>query len=186
MIRISPLRARQAGFTLIELLIALAVMIVGLLALWSMHNAALSSNANAYKLGIATVLAQDAMEGLMNEVYLEPALNPGGNSAALGAICQIAVPLPSVDGLEALGCNAELLAPDVGTPLRVNGLGNQDSSLGPVIYHRTYQVTPMTTSTGVAQITIRVRVTYEDNATARRHGVTMGSTRTANRYNPQG
>jgi prepilin-type N-terminal cleavage/methylation domain-containing protein len=185
MIRTSSPRG-QRGFTLIELLIALAVMMVGLLALWSMHSAALSSNANAYKLGIATILAQDGMEGLMNEVYMQDTLSAGGNSAALGINCQIPMPAASVDGLEPLGCNMELLAPDSGIPVRVNGLGNVDVSLGPVIYLRTYQVTVMTTPTGADRITIRTRVTYEDNATSKRHGVTMGSTRLADRYNPQG
>ena len=184
----SPIRRRRAdkGFTLIELLIALAVMMIGLLALWSMHNAAITSNANAYRLGIATTLAQDAMEGLLNEVFLQESLSAGGNSPALGTICRVAFPAVTVDGLEPLGCNVELQAPETGTPVRVNGLGNADATLGPVIFLRTYQVDALTTTTGSDRIRIRVRVTYQDNATAKRHGVTIGTTRLADRYNPQG
>ncbi len=187
MLRSSRQRRRaDRGFTLIELLIALAVMMIGLLALWSMHNAAITSNANAYKLGIATTLAQDAMEGLLNEVFMQSDLSGGGNSVALGTNCQIALPPASVDGLEYLGCNVELQAPDVGVPVLVNGLGNTNSGLGPVIFHRTYQVDTLTTTSGSDRLRIRVRVTYEDNATSKRHGVTIGTTRLADRYNPQG
>lgn len=182
----STRRPADAGFTLIELLIALAVMMIGLLALWSMHNAAITSNANAYRLGIATTLAQDAMEGLLNEVFMQSDLSAGGNSVALGTNCQIAFPPASVDGLEPLGCNVELQAPDIGVPLRVNGLGNTNAGLGPVIFLRTYQVDALTTDSGSDRIRIRVRVTYDDNATAKRHGVTIGTTRLADRYNPQG
>ncbi len=184
----SPIRRLRAdqGFTLIELLIALAVMLVGLLALWSMHNAAISSNANAYKLGIATTLAQDAMEGLLNEVFMQEDLSAGANSAAIGTLCQVPAPALSVDGLEPLGCNVELGGPEVGDPIQVNGLANTDSSLGPVIYHRTYQVDALATDSGISRIQIRVRVTYEDNNTAKRHGVTIATTRLADRYNPQG
>jgi prepilin-type N-terminal cleavage/methylation domain-containing protein len=187
MLRSLPSRSRGArGFTLIELLIALAVMLIGLLALWSMHNAAISSNANAYKLGIATTLAQDAMEGLMNEVFMQEDLSAGGNSAALGSDCQLPVPLVTEDGLEELACNVELLGPDVGVPVRVNGLGNIDPSLGPVIFLRTYQVDTLSTDSGADRVRVRVRVTYDDNNTAKRHGVTIGTTRLADRYNPQG
>lgn len=177
----SPRRS-AAGFTLIELLIALAVMLVGLLALWSMHNAAITSNANAYRLGIATTLAQDAMEGLMNEVYISPDL--AASAASMGGNCEIALPVVTVDGLEPLGCNVELLGPDVGSPVRVNGLGNTNASLGPVIYLRTYQLDVLATDSGANRVRIRVRVTYDESQTAKRHGVTLASTRLADRYNP--
>ena len=122
----------------------------------------------------------------MNETLLQTDLSGGNNSAALGPDCQIAVPPVSVDGLESLGCNVELLGPDVGSPIRVNGLANTDASLGPVIFLRTYQVDSLVTPNGNDRVRIRVRVTYDDNNTSKRHGVTIATTRLADRYNPQG
>ncbi len=166
-------RVPSSGFTLIELLIALAVMMVGLLALWSLHSAAITSNANAYRLGIATILAQDGMEGLYGETYTASYSNPDLDVAICGGV----FPPSATDGLENLPCFLD------GTSLRVNGLGNTDTSLGPTIFLRTYHVQLNGTSDN--RLLLRVRVTYDDPHTAKRHGVTIGATRLIDSYDPQ-
>ncbi len=162
-----------AGFTLIELIIAMAVMLIGLLALWGLHAAAISSNANAYRLGISTVLAQDGLEQLYGETWMDTFTNADLDPATCGGT----FPAPTVDGLENLPCFLD------GTNVKVNGLGNVDATLGPVIYLRTYHTELMTG--GTDRMFIRVRVTYEDPNTAKRHGVTMGTTRMTSTYDPQ-
>ena len=168
-------RRGASGFTLIELLIALAVMLIGLLALWGLHAAAISSNANAYRLGIATILAQDALEQLYGETWLTTVSN-----ADLDAVtCGGPFPPVTVDGLESLPCFID------GSNVRVNGLGNVDSTLGPVMFLRTYHL-EFTPGGGNDRLLMRVRVTYTEPNTRKRHGVTVGATRMADGYDPQG
>lgn len=163
----------DSGFTLIELLIALAVMMFGLLALWGLHGAAISSNANAYRLGVGTILAHDAMEQLHAETYTITYSNPDLDVSGCGGIFPPAV----VDGLEPLPCSLD------GLGVRVNGLGNTDNSLGPVFFLRTYHV-EYVDPTSADRLLIRVRVTYGDPHTGKRHGVTIGATRMSDGYDP--
>jgi len=167
--------ARAHGFTLIELLIALAVLLIGLLALWSLHAAAITSNANSYRLGIATTLAQDALEGLFNETLTLSSSNTDLDTATCGGV----FPPASVDGLENLSCFID------GVDTRVNGLGNINVTLGPTIFLRTYHVADLSTNDH-PQLMLRVRVTYEEPETGKRHGVTLGALRVGDRYNPLG
>jgi prepilin-type N-terminal cleavage/methylation domain-containing protein len=174
----SPGRRRQAdsGFTLIELMIAMAVMLIGLLALWGLHAAAISSNANAYRLGISTILAQDALEQLASETYIvnftSLAVDPGACGGA-------GFPLPTEDGLEPLPCSVD----SNDASARVNALANFDATQGPVMYLRTHHVQTVANSIR-PRILIRVRVTYQDPHTGKRHGVTMGTTRSIDTYDP--
>lgn len=169
-------RQRSGGFTLLELLIAMAVLLIGLLALWGLHSAAITSNANAYRLGISTILAQDALEQIYGETYISASLysNPDLDTTTCGG----AFPAVTIDGLEELPCYVD------GSTIRVNGLGGTDATMGPVIYLRTYHLEDVVGSVN-ARLLIRVRVTYEDPHTGKRHGVTMGTTRTVDGYDPQ-
>ncbi len=161
---------RLAGFTLIELLIALAVMLIGLLALWRLQAAAIASNANSYRLGLATTLAQDGLEQLMGQTYVAGFIDPDLNCAALPTF-----PPASVDGLETL-CPLD-------GGLRVNGLGNTNVSLGPTIFLRSFH-TQQLTSGNASRLLIRVRVTYGNPNSRKRHGVTVGTTRLLDSWDP--
>ena len=146
----SPGRRRQAdsGFTLIELMIAMAVMLIGLLALWGLHAAAISSN------------------------FTSLAVDPGACGGA-------GFPLPTEDGLEPLPCSVD----SNDASARVNALANFDATQGPVMYLRTHHVQTVANSIR-PRILIRVRVTYQDPHTGKRHGVTMGTTRSIDTYDP--
>jgi len=165
-----PRRRRVAGFTLIELLIALAVMLIGLLALWRLQAAAIASNANSYRLGLATTLAQDGLEQLMGKTYVAGYIDPDLNCTTLPTF-----PPASVDGLETL-------CPLDGS-LRVNGLGNTNALLGPTIFLRSFHSEQLLAG-NAARLLIRVRVTYGDPNTGKRHGVTVGATRMLDSWDP--
>ena len=168
-----PLRSRSTeGFTLLELLIAMAVLVIGLVSLWSLHTYALAANANSYRLGISTMLAQDTMEKLMSETHIANYVNPDLNPAVYGVY-----PAVTVDGLEDLTGYMD------GVGIRVNGLGNTDASQGPLLYLRTFHVGYVDVA-ATDQLLIRARVTYEDPHTNKRHGVTVASTRLHDRYDP--
>lgn len=164
-------RRGSEGFTLIELLIAMVVLVVGLLALWSLHAASIEASARAYRLGICTTLAQDAMEKLMSETLI--ANDPSGINPDLAPMGII--PPAATDGLEDLGGAVD------GLLQNVNGLGTTDPTMGPLSYYRTYHTQYVGAETD--RILIHVRVTYIDDA-ARRHGVTLASTRLVDRYDP--
>ena len=65
---------REKGFTLSEVLVALVVLSLGLLALESMHLAAIQVNTVAKRLTQATTLAQERAELLMALPYTDPTL----------------------------------------------------------------------------------------------------------------
>mgnify|MGYP001219179846 CR=1 FL=1 len=153
-----------------ELLIALAVMLIGLLALWRLQAAAIASNANSYRLGLATTLAQDGLEQLMGQTYVAGYVDPDLRCTAIPTF-----PAAAVDGLETL-CPLD-------GGLRVNSLGNTNVTLGPTIFLRSFH-TQNLTSGNAARLLIRVRVTYEEPNTGKRHGVTVGATRMLDSWDP--
>jgi len=156
------------------MMIAMAVLLIGLVSLWSLHAYAMAANANSYRLGISTMLAQDALEKLMAETHVPGYTNPDLNPAAYGSY-----PAVTTDGLENLPGAMD------GVGVRVNGLGNTDTSQGPAIYLRTFHV-GLVNVASADQLLIRVRVTYDDPHTAKRHGVTIATTRLADGYDPLG
>ena len=163
---------REQGFTLIELMIAMAVMTVGLLALWSLHSASIEASGRAYRLGICTMLAQDGLEDLLTETWIS------NDSGTCNADYTVMTTFPAVaaDGLDDL---PGLVDGNLGQ--RVNSLGSTVSSLGPTMFLRTYHVQLVGTETD--RVLIRVRVSYIDDA-GTRHGVTLATTRLQDRYDP--
>ncbi len=152
----------------------MAVLLIGLVSLWSLHAYAMAANANSYRLGISTMLAQDVLEKLMAETHVPGYTNPDLNPAVYGIY-----PPATVDGLEDLTGYMD------GVGIRVNGLGNTNSADGPLIYLRTFHVAYVDIA-AADQLLIRVRVTYDDPHTAKRHGVTIASTRLTDGYDPMG
>ncbi len=67
---VSPAR----GSTLIELMIAMAVLVVGLLAMWSLHMVGLTSTSAGRRQTIATALARELVSGLERLSYGDPLL----------------------------------------------------------------------------------------------------------------
>lgn len=150
----------------------MAVLVVGLLALWSLHAASIEASSRAYRIGIATMLAQDAMEDLLAETWIPGATGSCGTDYAVMA----AFPGTAADGLDDLpGLVDGILGQ------RVNSLGSVDVTLGPLMFLRTYHVQLAGAETD--HVLIRVRVTYIDDA-GKRHGVTLATTRLQDRYDP--
>jgi prepilin-type N-terminal cleavage/methylation domain-containing protein len=58
----SAIRRDSNGFSVIEVLVALSIFSVGLLALATMQISAIRTNGFAYRVNVATMLAQDLLE----------------------------------------------------------------------------------------------------------------------------
>jgi len=65
----------------------------------------------------------------------------------------------------------------------VNGLGNTTLALGPTIFLRSFHTQRLVPSNPNRYL-IRVRVTYGDPHTNKRHGVTLGTTRLLDSWDP--
>ncbi len=59
-----PNRRADRGTSLIELMIAMAVLTIGLLAMWRLHMVGITANAAARRHTVATALAQELVSGL--------------------------------------------------------------------------------------------------------------------------
>ena len=67
------------GFTLIEALIAMLVLTIGILALNTMQTTSTKGNTTANKLTVASSLAGNSYERLLNMPYNATAMDPGTN-----------------------------------------------------------------------------------------------------------
>ncbi|EIM63100.1 prepilin-type N-terminal cleavage/methylation domain-containing protein [Desulfobacter postgatei] len=76
------------GFTLIESLIAMFVLAVGILALNTMQISSIRGNTSANKLTVASTLAGNSYERLLNVSYndstMDPATNPHSDAELTG------------------------------------------------------------------------------------------------------
>ncbi len=83
----TPLKNTQ-GFTLIEALIAMVVLTTGLLALYTMQMSSTKGNMTANKLTLASSVAGNGFERLLNLPYthttMDPASNPHDNTELTG------------------------------------------------------------------------------------------------------
>lgn len=80
----------QNGFTLIEVLVAMAVLTIGILSLYTMQVSAINGNATANRLTIATTAASDCYERLLNvpfdDATMDSTTNPHDESEFAGFI----------------------------------------------------------------------------------------------------
>jgi len=102
----------QNGFTLIEVVIAIAVLTIGILALYQMQVTAIQGNATAQGLTGSSVQASDQVETLFNLPYGDVSLNDtNGNGIAgldnIGATADYSV----VDGQFTVNWNVALNTP---------------------------------------------------------------------------
>ena len=81
--KVQPI-ARQNGFTILEVMIAISILAIGLLAVFSSQNMAIQGNNRANRLTEAMTLAQDKVEELLALPYDDldatgsPVYPPGG------------------------------------------------------------------------------------------------------------
>jgi len=77
-------KTRQTGFTILEVMIAISILAIGLLAVFSGQNMAIQANNRANRLTEAMTLAQDKVEELLALPYDDvdvtgsPVNDPGG------------------------------------------------------------------------------------------------------------
>jgi type IV pilus assembly protein PilV len=75
---------RQGGFTILEVMIAISILAIGLLAVFSTQTRSIRANTNANRLTEGMTLAQDRMEELLALSYDDldatgsPVTDPGG------------------------------------------------------------------------------------------------------------
>ena len=75
----------QQGFTLVEILIAMAVFVIGILALYVMQISSTHGNASARKRSLALAMTEDRLEKLANTPFTDAALNAGTTTPAANA-----------------------------------------------------------------------------------------------------
>ena len=77
-------KTRQSGFTILEVMVAISILAIGLLAVFSGQNMAIRGNDRANRLTEAMTLAQDKVEELLALPYDDvdatgsPVNDPGG------------------------------------------------------------------------------------------------------------
>ncbi len=96
-------RPRPRGSTLIELMIAMAVLAVGLLAMWRLHVVGLTSNAAGRRNTVATAIARELVSGLERLAFKDALLDQTckGQPTASGlpaSDCVVFGPLVQGDG----------------------------------------------------------------------------------------
>lgn len=70
---------RQQGFTLIETMIALVLLVIGIMSIYTMQISSLNGNAKANRIVTATAAAADSYERLLNVPYDDPTMDPTVN-----------------------------------------------------------------------------------------------------------
>ncbi len=160
----------EEGLTLIEAIFALVILTVGLLALFALHQAALSAAQLSFRMSEATILAQDMMDQLNASEYIR-----GGTNTALAH--DDPDPTDSDNPLIDLPNN---FTGTVGG--QVNCLGQTGGGGGASIYTPTYNVELFGGDT-YGRAVIKTRVTFlMSEAGVNLHGVTLAQTRSYDRY----
>ena len=110
----------QKGFTLLEILIAISILTVGLLAVATMQGTALRGDTHAYSKTEASTLAQDRMEKLMADPFVDIASLPiTGTEPVTGGYTVLwnLEPIASVSNVYKITVSVERGGRNVITPL---------------------------------------------------------------------
>jgi prepilin-type N-terminal cleavage/methylation domain-containing protein len=78
-------RTSQRGSSLIELMIAMAVLAVGLLAMWHLHVLGLTSTAAGRRQTIATAVARELVSGLERLAFTDPLISENYTGQGTGS-----------------------------------------------------------------------------------------------------
>ncbi len=162
----------EAGVTLVEAVFAIAILTIGLLSLFALHQAAITTTQLSFRISEATFLAQDVIEQLNNEQFNRGLVNMNLNDASPD-------PTSAAQPLAELEHNFDGAA---GT--EVGGLGSGSGGGGLPIYTRSYDIEDLNADLygNTDRILIRSRVTFEMGETTKTHGVTLIQTRSRDRY----
>ena len=165
-----PLDPRaEDGVTLIEAMLAMTILTVGLLSLFSLHHAAFTATQLSFRTSEATYLAQDMMDELMAWEYTRTNPHNVGNGVFAG----------TTDGTDADNPFMEYEHAFNASP--VGCLGTDGGGDGLPMYTRTYDVQHIT-GDQYGRMVLRARVSFRMQETGKRHGVTLISTRSWDRY----
>ncbi len=159
------------GMTLIEAIFALVILTVGLLSLYALHHAAITATQLSFRISEATFLAQDMMDQLMASEYTRTNPHVGSGDTFEATVH----PSDPDDPLSDYG------HPFDGLGVTVGCLGAVGSGGGAAIYTRTYDVEHITDD-DYGRMILRARTTFEMGETNKKHGVTLISTRSYDRY----
>ncbi len=163
--------AGERGMTLIEAMFALVILTVGLLSLYALHHAAITATQLSFRTSEATFLAQDMMDQLMAAEYTRE--NPHNGS---GETFEATVhPSDPSDPLADFGHWFD------GENVTVGCLGAVGAGGGQAIYSRTYDVEHIADD-DYGRMIVRARTTFQMGETTKKHGVTLISTRSYDRY----
>ncbi len=80
-----PTSPRAGGTSLIEVMIAMAVLAVGLLAMWHLHVVGITSTAAGRRHTTATALAQELVSGLERLGFDDPLLSATASGSSVGS-----------------------------------------------------------------------------------------------------
>lgn len=170
--RAFPRGARDdRGLTLIEAMFALMILTVGLLSLYALHHAAITATQLSFRTSEATFLAQDMMDQLMAAEYTRENPHDGSGDTFEATVH----PSDPSDPLADYGHWFD------GENVTVGCLGAVGAGGGAAIYTRTYDIEHITDDV-YGRMIIRARATFQMGETSKKHGVTLISTRSYDRY----
>ncbi len=72
--------AGEEGFTLTEAMIAIAIIAIGVMGMYTLQISSINSNSRANRITISTDIATDKIEELMAMSYTDTALDAGAHS----------------------------------------------------------------------------------------------------------
>ncbi len=161
----------ERGVTLIEAVFALVILTVGLLSLYALHHAAITATQLSFRMSEATFLAQDMMDQLNAAEYTRENPHTASGETFEGTTHPTDPDDPLADYEHYFD----------GDGVKVGCLGAVGSGGGAAIYTRTYDIEHIADD-DYGRMIIRARASFQMGETGKKHGVTLISTRSYDRY----